>query len=165
MRFFGLLSRLWVCNPLKSHRNPPNRGGNSSQSRLRRFSQSYAIQMVLAQSMRITGGLCPWPQYQCRAGQCCNQRDNVCSDMVWTKEVMHNQNSQNWMFLYFAIRSQSNFHSLQSTPIVAGFQDCRMWLENWKSSVLDCYKILQNSYVIAMGFSGCSDMPCCKILG
>ena len=37
--------------------------------------------------MRITGGLCPWPQYQCRAGQCCNQRDNVRSDMVWTIEV------------------------------------------------------------------------------
>ena len=62
------------------------------------------------------------------------------------------------MFLYFAIRPQSNFHSLQSTPIVAGLQDCqilqdcRMLLENWKSSVLDCYEILQNSYVIAMGF-------------
>ena len=87
MRFFGLLSRLWASNPVKSHCNPPNRGGNSSQSRLRRFSQSYAIQMVLAQSMRITGGLCPWPQYQCRAGQCCNRRDAGCSDMVLTIQV------------------------------------------------------------------------------
>ena len=43
--------------------------------------------MVLVQSMRITGRLCPWLQYQCRAGQCCNRRDDVCQTWFSTIEV------------------------------------------------------------------------------
>ena len=43
--------------------------------------------MVLVQSMRIAGGLGPWLQHQCRPGQCCNRRNNVCSYIDWTIEV------------------------------------------------------------------------------
>ena len=165
MRFFGLLSRLWASNPVKSRGNPPNCGAihhNHDCEGFRNPTQSKGFS-------HNQWGL----QADCVRGLNTNaEQDNAAINGIMCVQTwfepwrsMYNQNSQNWMFLYFAIRSQSNFHSLQSAPIVAGFQDCRMWLENWKSSVLDCYKILQNSYVIAMGFSGCSDMPCCKILG
>ena len=41
---------------------------NPVQSQLRRVSQSYTIQWILTHSMKITGRLCLWLKYHCRAG-------------------------------------------------------------------------------------------------
>ena len=69
---------------------------------------------------------------------------------------------------YVSQSGQNPTFILQSMAIVAGLQDCRIVEWCWKianNCVLNLFEILQNSYAIAMGFSGCNDMPSRKILG
>ena len=73
-RFFGLQSRLRIRNPLQSPRNPPNPLAIHYNQDCEHLSQSYTIQRIPTQSIKIIRGLCLWLQYLCRARQCYNQR-------------------------------------------------------------------------------------------
>ena len=73
-RFFGLQSRLRIRNPLQSPRNPPNPLAIHYNQDCEHLSQSYTIQRIPTQSIKIIRGLCLWLQYLCRARQCYNPR-------------------------------------------------------------------------------------------
>ena len=79
--FSGFQSRLPICNPLQSPRNPPNPIAIQCNQDCEHFTQSYTIQCNPTQSMSIIGGLCLLVKCQCRAKQCCNR---------WGKSVCMN---------------------------------------------------------------------------
>ena len=134
MQFFGLLSRLWACNPSQSLCHPPNPGPihhNQDCEGFRNHSQSKWFSHN-QRGLQADCVHCCNTNYQCRARHCCNRRGNVCVQ-TWYQPLrsMYNQNSKKWMLSYFAIRSQSNFYSFQSMQIVPGLQDFRWHTGPW----------------------------------
>ena len=115
MRFFGLLSRLWACNPSQSRCNPTNPGPihhNHDCEGVRNHSQSKWFSHN-QRGLQADCVHCCNTNYQCRARHCCNRRGNVCVQ-TWYPPLRSKQqkldvfifrNPVAIQFLFFAIHA------------------------------------------------------------
>ena len=138
MRFFGLLSRLWACNPSQSFCNPSNPGpihhnqdceGFCNHSQSKWFSHNQ-------RGLQADCVHCCNTNYQCRARHCCNRRGNVCVQ-TWYQPLRS----------MYKIAKNGCFHISQSgrNRIFILFNPCRLYQDckiSVDTPVLDDYMVL-----------------------